>query len=99
MFSLKSCIYRDIHPFNETDLINRIDGFKLNGFINYYGTQRFGSCAFNTAEIGIAILKKQWEVALKAILKPRNAHGKSLFPMLCLFQSKISDLQEASEKP
>ncbi|VBB29922.1 unnamed protein product [Acanthocheilonema viteae] len=68
-------ILRDVHPFNEADLISRIDDFKSNGFINYFGTQRFGSCAFNTAEIGIAILKKQWEVALKAILKPRNARG------------------------
>uniref|UniRef100_A0A8R1TT44 TRUD domain-containing protein n=1 Tax=Onchocerca volvulus TaxID=6282 RepID=A0A8R1TT44_ONCVO len=67
-------ILRDVHPFSEDDLIDRIEDFKSNGFINYFGTQRFGSCASNTAEIGIAILKKQWEVALKAILKPRNAH-------------------------
>ncbi|EFO22545.2 tRNA pseudouridine synthase D [Loa loa] len=68
-------ILRDVHPFSETDLVDRIEDFKSNGFINYFGTQRFGSCAFNTAEIGIAILKKEWEVALKTILKPRNAHG------------------------
>ncbi|KAM3725869.1 putative pseudouridine synthase B0024.11 [Dirofilaria immitis] len=68
-------ILRDVHPFNEADLIDRIEDFKSNGFINYFGTQRFGSCASNTAEIGIAILKKQWEVALKAILKPRNTYG------------------------
>uniref|UniRef100_A0A1I8EBV8 TRUD domain-containing protein n=1 Tax=Wuchereria bancrofti TaxID=6293 RepID=A0A1I8EBV8_WUCBA len=68
-------ILRDVHPFSETDLISRIEDFKANGFINYFGTQRFGSCAFNTAEIGIAILKKQWEVALKSILKPRNTYG------------------------
>ncbi|VDO33671.1 unnamed protein product, partial [Onchocerca flexuosa] len=67
-------ILRDVHPFSEADLIDRIEDFKSNGFINYFGTQRFGSCASNTAEIGIAILKKQWEVALKAILKPRKAH-------------------------
>uniref|UniRef100_A0A0R3S5C7 TRUD domain-containing protein n=1 Tax=Elaeophora elaphi TaxID=1147741 RepID=A0A0R3S5C7_9BILA len=75
LFSVKSCNCRDVHPFSETDLIDRIEGFKSNGFINYFGTQRFGSCAFNTAEIGTAILKKQWEVAVKAILKPRNTHG------------------------
>ncbi|KAK6111088.1 tRNA pseudouridine synthase TruD family protein [Brugia pahangi] len=68
-------ILRDVHPFSETDLISRIEDFKTNGFINYFGTQRFGSCAFNTAEIGIAILKRQWEVALKSILKPRNTYG------------------------
>ncbi|VDO33762.1 unnamed protein product, partial [Brugia timori] len=72
-------ILRDVHPFSETDLISRIEDFKTNGFINYFGTQRFGSCAFNTAEIGIAILKRQWEVALKSILKPRNTYGRSLF--------------------
>lgn len=80
-FSAESCNCRDVRPFSESDLISRIDDFKSNGFINYFGTQRFGSCAFNTAEIGIAILKKKWEAALKAILKPRNAHGKSLFLM------------------
>ncbi|VDK76534.1 unnamed protein product [Litomosoides sigmodontis] len=68
-------ILRNVHPFSESDLISRIDDFKSNGFINYFGTQRFGSCAFNTAEIGVAILKKSWEVALKAILKPRSGHG------------------------
>lgn len=82
---MESCYFRDLHPFNETDLMGRIEDFKSNGFINYFGTQRFGSCAFNTAEIGIAILKKQWEVALKAILKPRNAYGWSLFSVDMVF--------------
>ncbi|VDN04418.1 unnamed protein product [Thelazia callipaeda] len=67
-------ILRDVQ-FEENDLLSRIEDLKANGFINYFGSQRFGSCGINTAAVGIAILKRQWEVAVKEILRPRVIHG------------------------
>lgn len=74
--------------YAEADLVTRIEDFKAMGFINYFGTQRFGSCGSDTAEVGLAILKKEWEAAVKTILKPRSKiKGKDIscavaFPLI-----------------
>lgn len=45
---------------------------KDNGFINYYGLQRFGTvAAIPTHEIGKALLQGKWHEAIELILKPR----------------------------
>lgn len=44
-----------------------------NGFINYYGLQRFGTiAAIPTYEIGLALLQGKWAEAVDLILKPRE---------------------------
>ncbi|XP_076249525.1 pseudouridine synthase 7 [Calliopsis andreniformis] len=44
-----------------------------NGFINYYGLQRFGTvAAIPTYEIGKALLQGKWNEAIELILKPRE---------------------------
>ncbi|XP_076162636.1 pseudouridine synthase 7 [Ptiloglossa arizonensis] len=46
---------------------------KDNGFINYYGLQRFGTvAAIPTYEIGKALLQGKWNKAIELILKPRE---------------------------
>ncbi|KAF2086377.1 pseudouridine synthase-like protein TruD/Pus7 [Saccharata proteae CBS 121410] len=42
--------------------------FQSNGFINYFGMQRFGSFATGTDEIGLSMLKEDLEGAVKQIL-------------------------------
>ncbi|CAK1552448.1 unnamed protein product [Leptosia nina] len=43
-----------------------------NGFINYYGLQRFGSrISVPTSQIGLYLLKSNFEEAIKCILEPR----------------------------
>ena len=43
-----------------------------NGFINYFGHQRFGTdSTVKTSDIGLALVKNQWESAIELILKPR----------------------------
>ncbi|XP_055606686.1 pseudouridylate synthase 7 homolog [Uranotaenia lowii] len=50
-----------------------MERFKENGFINYFGLQRFGNCVtIPTYQIGIAILKGDWQGACDLILKPRD---------------------------
>lgn len=44
---------------------------KDNGFINYFGMQRFGTTSIPTHHIGRAVLKNDFEEAVNLILKPR----------------------------
>ena len=47
--------------------------FSEHGFINYFGTQRFGtSAAVPTSSIGKALLSGKWEEAIDLILQPRQ---------------------------
>lgn len=50
-----------------------------NGFINYYGLQRFGSVpTIPTHEIGKCLLQGKWHEAIELILKPRPENDKEL---------------------
>ena len=40
-----------------------------NGFINYFGMQRFGSYSVRTHELGIEILNQNWKQVIKLILQ------------------------------
>ncbi|KAL0568857.1 multisubstrate pseudouridine synthase 7 [Marasmius crinis-equi] len=44
---------------------------KTNGFINYYGMQRFGTASVPTHAIGLALLKGDWHKAVSLILQTR----------------------------
>ncbi|KAM0951860.1 putative tRNA pseudouridine(13) synthase [Dioscorea sansibarensis] len=49
------------------------DGLRRNGFINYYGLQRFGSGSVPTHMIGAALLKGEWKHAIKQRAFVRDA--------------------------
>lgn len=42
------------------------------GFVNYYGMQRFGTSSLSTHEIGKAVIQGRWEEATELILGPRD---------------------------
>lgn len=50
-----------------------------NGFINYYGLQRFGTSSIRTHEIGVEILKANFAGAIDLILKPREEPKRNGF--------------------
>ncbi|KAJ1292027.1 hypothetical protein BS78_02G361500 [Paspalum vaginatum] len=55
-----------------------IDGLSKNGFINYYGLQRFGSGSAPTHFVGAALLRGEWRNAVSLILGTRvhyKGHG------------------------
>ncbi|CAH0546724.1 unnamed protein product [Brassicogethes aeneus] len=58
----------------EDELINKNMQFvKENGFINYYGLQRFGNDKeVPTFDIGIKLMHGKWEEAVKLILKSKK---------------------------
>ncbi|KAG4301823.1 hypothetical protein PCANB_002074 [Pneumocystis canis] len=61
-------ILRDVKE--DDDLINQcLSALKKNGFVNYYGMQRFGTSATGTHEVGILLLKSDWRGAVELLLK------------------------------
>ncbi|KAF8433175.1 pseudouridine synthase [Terfezia claveryi] len=45
-----------------------MDGLEKNGFINYYGLQRFGTFARGTHDVGIKMLRMDWKGAVDEIM-------------------------------
>ncbi|VVT46377.1 uncharacterized protein SAPINGB_P001183 [Magnusiomyces paraingens] len=57
----------------DNDVINAaLSSLRDNGFINYYGMQRFGTFSISTHTIGVHILKSDWETATSLILSPQE---------------------------
>lgn len=50
---------------------------KERGFINYFGLQRFGSGGAPTSEVGLAMLKEDWQGAVKLIMTPRLGENEA----------------------
>uniref|UniRef100_A0A1I7T5X3 TRUD domain-containing protein n=1 Tax=Caenorhabditis tropicalis TaxID=1561998 RepID=A0A1I7T5X3_9PELO len=63
-----SIVLRNLPNDSELLLHKRLETFQNTGFVNYFGTQRFGSRSATTAEIGLAITKRDWEGAVKMIM-------------------------------
>ncbi|EPB68339.1 tRNA pseudouridine synthase D [Ancylostoma ceylanicum] len=70
-----SIILRSIPPETRDILEERLKEFEKDGFINYFGTQRFGSCDTNTAVVGKHILRRDWEGAVRLILSNEHLPG------------------------
>ncbi|XP_014670043.1 PREDICTED: pseudouridylate synthase 7 homolog [Priapulus caudatus] len=49
-----------------------------NGFINYYGMQRFGTTTIPTHHVGRALLLSKWQEAVELILKPREGENDEI---------------------
>lgn len=53
---------------NRDSVVNRIESLKKNGFLNYYGMQRFGCSCIPTHKIGLMVIKNKWDEAVLNIL-------------------------------
>lgn len=52
---------------------NAMESLIKNGFINYYGLQRFGNCKdIPTYDIGRALINQKWATAAELLMKPRK---------------------------
>lgn len=49
-----------------------LSNLEQDGFINYFGLQRFGTNSIGTHEVGRAILRCEWKEVVDLILKPRK---------------------------
>lgn len=69
---------RNITASNEI-IDTAMTNLRDNGFINYYGLQRFGTIAeIPTYEIGKALLLSKWDDAIELILKPRSGESHDM---------------------
>ncbi|KAK8848844.1 pseudouridine synthase [Apiospora arundinis] len=73
---MKDCIFRDCEnePFEklleiaQSTIDNALERIHERGFINYFGTQRFGTFEIGTNAIGLKILKDDFEGAIMDLL-------------------------------
>jgi tRNA pseudouridine13 synthase len=63
---------RDVDEKNTENIDKALSSLKENGFINYYGMQRFGTFSVSTHTIGTHILKSDWKTAVELILSPQE---------------------------
>ncbi|KAL3204621.1 hypothetical protein MRX96_011610 [Rhipicephalus microplus] len=71
MFNARSSILKDIDG-TKADHEEAMQSLSKNGFLNYYGTQRFGTTSVATHQIGRALLKGCYEEAVDLVLQPRD---------------------------
>ncbi|CAN7988732.1 unnamed protein product, partial [Ixodes hexagonus] len=70
-------ILRDVVG-SRSDIEEAVQSLSERGFINYYGTQRFGTTSVSTQEIGRELLKGNYEAAVHLVLKPREGGNAQL---------------------
>ena len=71
---------------SEQELEQSMISLRDNGYLNYFGMQRFGTSTVLTHTIGCAIMKKKYELASDLILNPREG-GKLHLKRVFLFIS------------
>lgn len=54
------------------------DALGKHGFINYFGLQRFGSGSVPTHLIGAALIRGEWDAAVRMILGPREGERDAI---------------------
>lgn len=63
-------VLRNINGADEVQVENAVKAVRSQGFINYYGLQRFGSSDSPTHWVGAALLRGKWDEAIKHIMAP-----------------------------
>ncbi|KAH7676152.1 tRNA pseudouridine synthase D, partial [Aphelenchoides avenae] len=89
-----SIVLRGIDESLRQDIEERLLRWKETGFINYFGTQRFGSCGSMNVQTGRLILTQKWQEAVEAILQPRAEATGSLKECLTKY-AETKDAQAA----
>ncbi|XP_071532610.1 uncharacterized protein [Panulirus ornatus] len=64
-------VLREVRGSDEV-INSAVETLKTAGFINYYGSQRFGTTSIPTHTIGKELLKSNWQQAVNLILAPRE---------------------------
>eukprot|EP01024_Parvocaulis_polyphysoides_P058170 TRINITY_DN62310_c0_g1_i1.p2 TRINITY_DN62310_c0_g1~~TRINITY_DN62310_c0_g1_i1.p2 ORF type:complete len:276 (-),score=40.88 TRINITY_DN62310_c0_g1_i1:9-836(-) len=80
----------------EGDAKSACEQVQQNGFINYYGLQRFGSGVNSTHKVGLALLKGDWKAAVDMILMRNEADKEQVAKAKDLYQQ--GDIEGAYKK-
>ncbi|CCG84404.1 protein of unknown function [Taphrina deformans PYCC 5710] len=65
-------VLRNVQHSTDEHIHQAFQLIKEKGFVNYYGLQRFGSSATGTQQVGIHILRGEFEAACNAILEEHS---------------------------
>ena len=69
----------EIHEDLKCMVDKAMHSIKHKGFINYFGLQRFGNMLFpKTSDVGLAMIKEEWQKVVELILYPRNNEKPSM---------------------
>lgn len=63
---------QSLQDFDHSAIQESFRGLRDNGFINYFGLQRFGTRTIATYELGIAMLAHKWQDAIGLVLNYRE---------------------------
>ncbi|GAA5843057.1 hypothetical protein JCM5353_004970 [Sporobolomyces roseus] len=69
---------RDIDPSSIPTIHSSVSSLASNGFLNYYGMQRFGTAPIPTHLIGLALLRSEWEFAVSLLMEPREGESQDV---------------------
>lgn len=71
------CLRNVVEPNAEELVKEACQSLRDKGFINFFGLQRFGTRTIRTHQIGAAILRGDYEIAVRLILGDVNALGSN----------------------
>ncbi|KAJ3047336.1 multisubstrate pseudouridine synthase 7 [Rhizophlyctis rosea] len=63
---------RDVQAPSEEVIHTSLESLRDNGFINYYGMQRFGSRSILTHTVGIEMLNGRFDQAVDLVMRPKD---------------------------
>ncbi|GAA5958444.1 hypothetical protein JCM3765_007878 [Sporobolomyces pararoseus] len=69
---------RDIDTDSISTIHSSMNSLRFNGFLNYYGMQRFGTAPIPTHLIGLALLRSEWELAVDLIMSERQGEQQEV---------------------
>lgn len=65
-------LLRDVKGATDEGIETAMQLLKQNGFINYFGLQRFGTSSLGSHQIGALLLRQDWQSTIDAILGERE---------------------------
>ena len=80
---------------NKDDLVPVMRSLSERGFINYFGTQRFGTQGIPTHSIGKELIMGRYSEAVDLILKPRDSESNEAFRKCRQIWSEERDASKA----
>ena len=72
-------VIRNVERVTREALETVMNSVKERGFINYFGTQRFGTQGIPTHDIGRELIMGRYSEAVDMILKPREGESNEAF--------------------
>mmetsp|Transcript_13678 Transcript_13678/g.41261 ORF Transcript_13678/g.41261 Transcript_13678/m.41261 type:complete len:746 (-) Transcript_13678:137-2374(-) len=83
---------------DETVIQRALRSVAKHGFVNYYGLQRFGNSEVATHHVGAALLRGEWETAVRLILQPSKDDTRPGAAILRQYLAGDIDAQIAASK-